>query len=73
MKFKFMPRTYTEADVDVIDYTNPTDKSDISHVFVIRDSGTYLGLLAFDYRLEAFDAAQRYKQPLEIHTLTAIQ
>ncbi len=49
----------------IIDHTNGSD-DDTSKVFIIRDSGTVYGLLSYDYRLEAVDAAERHGQPLEI-------
>ncbi len=55
----------------VIDKTNGDIwGDDTGKVYLIRDSGTIYGLLSFDYRLEAFDAARRYGQPLEIHWAT---
>ncbi len=61
--------------VTVIDKTNGSDfwGDPTSKVFIIRDSGTFYRLLSFDYLLEAWDAALRYGQPLEINWATEIQ
>lgn len=55
------------SGVEVIDHTpGPIWGNDIGKSYIIRRSGTYLGLLSFDCRLEAFEMAARYRQPLEI-------
>jgi hypothetical protein len=57
----------TAKGIDMlIDHTNGRDDDDTCKVFIIRDSGTIYGLLSFDSRLEAIDAARRYDQPVEV-------
>ncbi len=58
------------SEPTVIDNTNGDTGDDTGKVFIIRDSKTIYGLLSFDYRLEAFNMAERYDQPLEIHWAT---
>ncbi len=59
------------SEPTVIDNTNGDFwRENVSRSYIIRDSGTYLGLLSFDDPLEAFDAARRYGKPLEINWAT---